>query len=210
VSTQIQIISITQQAPFSSAQANVVIHFKIVGTLPDIVQVYAADYLSPNNNGTGTKALTVKVDPKTTDYPLPPIQLIPGIPYMIHLCPRNVSNGIPDDQFDGEEWQNSCASRLFVTQTAQPSGTNESYPAPTITGAQPSPATLGAPNRIVVSWTAARAYDKYVVGWTENGIERQPVEPKESPAKVQPQRLARGRFLPRLLARSIRSTSTAA
>lgn len=142
--------------------------------MPNFVQIYAA----PAGGGIGSAQLVADVDVKSsqTDYDQV-ITLYAGVYYAIYVCPRTGSKTAPNDLNDGQYWEGFCQMKYITTQ--KPSTPPVTLPPPSAPQLTPQPANLTNGNRIVVSWASSYNYDKYVVGWTQDGIEMQPQDIKQ-------------------------------
>jgi hypothetical protein len=151
----------------AGAQVQAVVHFDILGILPDKVQIYAV-----NAAGAGLGALIDTVDINTPESVYDEsISLAAGFYYTVHACPRTETNGVLDEKIDDVDWPDYCAAYVIITQ-ATSSGDGKPAP-PTISNLDPEPATLQQQNRIAVTWSSSTPCFKVQIGWTENGIEMQ-------------------------------------
>ena len=147
-----------------SAPATVQIDFRVLGILPDLVQIYASgvsgqlgsliqelDMQSPENTYTTT------------------ITLAAGTAFVIGLCPRTKTGGVLDDTMDGQPWETFCTFSPFTTQAPPGPPPHPKLPAPTIGAIEPHQATLTAESRIDVHWTGSSQFDLYHFMWMEQG-----------------------------------------
>ena len=156
---------VAQVPPYSASSANVQVNYELLGIPPDKVQIYAE-----NAAGTGPANLVDEsdVDPNnigtvtSTD-----VQLEAGTYYTIYACPRTETDGMLDDQTDGEYWETYCQSGVVVTQVA-PTSTKAGSP-PIISMLTPEPATIENGNRIVVNWASDSVVYKIQISWSEDG-----------------------------------------
>ncbi len=161
---QIQITGITQVPPITATTAKVKVSFTVSGG--NFVQIYAA----PAGGGVGSGELvaTVSIVPKQTQYDQT-VNLPAASFFAIYACPRTGSKTTPDDYTDGQPWDTYCAMQYFTTQgkeTVPPS-----MPPPQIVEVIPQPASVNLGNSIKVIWSSTKSYDKYVVGWSQNGTQ---------------------------------------
>jgi hypothetical protein len=155
--------SLKQVPPITAGTATLNLTFKISGSLPSFVQVYA---LVPG----AAKATPVKIVPmiyNQSEYSVP-IQVAAGAYLVIYACPRDGPLNSPDDTTAGVYWETACAAAYTVTKTVPPK--TETLDPPVIDAFVPYPANLNQPNRITVMWSSATSYDKYVLGWLQDGI----------------------------------------
>ncbi len=165
MSFQLEWVSLQQIKPFKPDGAQLLIQFRVLGELPDYVQVYAVNYGETTPSGLADLKGTVKFDT-----PGPIYSSIIGVEaaafYTIWLCPRSGEQESPDDQIDEQYWESFCVGQTIVTQSVElPPNQRQ---APTITAIDAEPATLTQPDRITVKWTS-QPYDKFLIWWTQNG-----------------------------------------
>jgi hypothetical protein len=155
---------ISQQTPFSNNSSSVVVRFSIVGDLPNFVQVYA----NTGNIGSvdlGNLKCLVPLNSSTTNYSCLIDHLIPGLIYIIGICPRTGALPNLDEKINDDSWEGYCHWKTLSTQGTNPSvGTVEHHP-PTIVGFDVRFATISTPQAVHVTWKAAETYLKYHLGW---------------------------------------------
>jgi hypothetical protein len=160
---QLVLRGLKQVPPTTDTTATIQISFDLLGILPDIVQIYA-------ENAAGTDpanlADTIDINPTENQY-TEDFTLLAGTYYTIYACPRTKTNGVLDDQIDGEYWETYCVSSAIVTQEPATSGGN--LPPPIISKLDPEPATITQGNSITVTWSSSVPYFKIHIGGTENG-----------------------------------------
>jgi len=165
----LSIESLKQVPPITAGTATLNLTFKISGSLPSFVQVYA---LVPGAD-MATPVKTVPMVYNQNEYSVP-VQVAAGAYLVIYACPRDGPLNLPDDDTDGVYWESACAAAYTVTKTVAP--TTQTLDPPVIDAFVPYPANLNQPNRITVMWSSATSYDKYVLGWYQNGIPSDPTK----------------------------------
>src|SRR4051794_14664678 len=106
----IGIRSIGQAQPIASP-ASIQVDFTVFGILPDKVQVYAGGVSEELSR------LVDEVDmtPPEIDY-TSSFQLASGTAFVLHLCPRTTTDGVPDDKIDEQFFESFCTRMPFTTQ----------------------------------------------------------------------------------------------
>ena len=160
MATNIKINSIKQLQPIS-APASVQIDFVVLGILPDIVQIYASGV----SGQVGSLVDKVDINPPENTYGTI-VTLAAGTAFFISLCPRTLTNGVPDDKMDDKDWQTFCSMVPFTTQ-APPPPVHPKQPAPKIGSVEPHQVTLHNPGKIDVHWNATTNFDLYHFMWME-------------------------------------------
>jgi len=156
----IQIVDIKQVPPITSTTASVSVKFKILGSPPDLVQIYAA-----RSNEGRDFVDEVEVKPNRQDYEKV-LTLLAGAIYTIVVCPRTVSNSVLDDSIEGVYWESHCQSGR-VTTVAHEEPTPPPPPpkaVPTITHVETLPATLKRKNQIKIVWSSVK-FEYFIVKW---------------------------------------------
>ncbi|MDA4118449.1 MAG: hypothetical protein OK455_08920 [Thaumarchaeota archaeon] len=163
----LDITGLKQVPPIVAGTATLNLTFKISGDLPSFVQVYA---LVPG----AAKATPVKIVPmiyNQNEYSVP-VQVAAGAYLVIYACSRDGPMNLPDDTTGGEYWESACAAAYIATKTVAP--LTQKLDPPVIDAFVPYPANLNQPNRITVMWSSATSYDKYVLGWYQDGVPSDP------------------------------------
>jgi hypothetical protein len=139
------------QVNYTAPTCAVNVAFNIGGPHEDIdsVQVYAIPagpaYPSP---GLGNVVDDVDLYMNQFEYATT-VQLPAGTSMTIGLCPRSETEGVLDDQIDGQYWETFCIFRqLTTTLNAGPGN-----PQVTVTSIQPF--TLNNPNQITIAWSGS-------------------------------------------------------
>jgi hypothetical protein len=120
------ILSIAQTSTTNNGTvANVVIEYNIQGPLTevDFVQLYAvsAAAADPSIVSPADFVQDFDVTPPEPSY-TKTFQLAAGSIYTIFLCPRTGSQDDPDDEINGDYWEDSCVFKTFATTAPGPSG----------------------------------------------------------------------------------------
>ncbi len=162
MATNILVQNIFQVKPLTSP-ASVRIDFKVIGLLPDIVQIYASGV----SGGIGSFVEQVDISPPENTYN-ESIELASGTAFLIHLCPRNKGdNGQLDDQMNDMDWQAACTVVPFTTQSPPDPQPRPKPPTPSIGSIEPRQATLHDLGRIDVHWSGSPQFDLYHFMWSE-------------------------------------------
>ncbi|MCL5067733.1 MAG: hypothetical protein M1368_05195 [Thaumarchaeota archaeon] len=109
----------------------------------------------------------------------PVVTVYPGMYYAIYVCPRTGPKNEPDNQTDGQNWGSYCVRAYIVTKNLSSTSEETLYP-PVIDKLDPQPATVNQSNHITVTWSSSTSYDKYVVGWTQDGVDMAPQDINQS------------------------------
>lgn len=155
----IQIIDIKQVPPVTSTTASVSVKFKILGSPPDLVQIYASRSREGWDLVDG-----VEVEPNRQDYENV-LTLLAGAFYTIHVCPRTLSNGVLDDYIEGVSWESYCqVGRITTVAHEEQTPPPPPKPVATITSVETFPATLKRKNQIKIAWSSVK-YEYFIVKW---------------------------------------------
>jgi hypothetical protein len=139
------------------------IDFKVIGFLPDVVQIYASGV----SGDTASFIEQVDMSPPENTYN-ESIELASGTAFFIHLCPRNKDDsGQFDGQMNGMAWEAACAVVPFTTQAPPGPPPRPKPPSPSITTIELHQATLRAAGRIDVHWAGSAQIDLYHFMWSE-------------------------------------------
>ena len=153
----INIRGINQARPIASP-ASMQIDFTVLGILPEKVQIYAGGV----SGGLSRLVDEVDMTPPEIDYSSS-FQLAGGTAFVIHLCPRTTTDGVPDDKIDDQFFESFCTRTTLTTLAPPPPGPRPKPPAPRITSLDPHQATLHDEGDIVAHWTAVTNFDQYHV-----------------------------------------------
>jgi hypothetical protein len=171
-------VHLTQQEPFSLPHAKVLVTFDVQGILPDVVQILAQEAGSQPANPVYAE-FKEEVDIAS---PNPEggaiIELQAGNAFDIWLCPRDKTGDVPDEEYDGEYWQDACVYGGKIT-TQVPQAPSGNISKPVITAIERHPATLNGDNSITISWVSS-PYDKFLIWWAMPGLSLQQGEVDES------------------------------
>jgi hypothetical protein len=167
MTTQFTNIKIVQQQPYALPTSKVQVSFTLVGTAPNLVQIYAQQAGSQAGNLIAQQIAATITWKASTPTVSTTISLQAGSAYSIYLCPRNETSGTLEDQYNGGYWEASCTLAGNIT-TKVPDGTVAPATKPVISKIDPEPATLTGDNSFTVSWTSTQ-YDKFLVWWTIDG-----------------------------------------
>ncbi len=154
----------TSQAHPITSPASIQIDFTVLGILPDKVQVYEGGV----SGGLSRLVDEVDMTPPEIDYSSS-FQLPGGTAFVIHLCPRTTTDGIPDDKLDEQFFESFCTRTALTTLAPPPPGPRPKPPAPRITSLEPHQATLHDEGDIVAHWTAVTNFDQFHVIAGETG-----------------------------------------
>ena len=162
MSAVVVVNSISQAKPIVSP-ASIQIHFTVLGILPDKVQIYAG--------GLGGEPAILKAEVKMqspeNSYTTT-IKLAGGTVFLIHLCPRTSTDGMPSDKIEDQYFETFCTQLRFTTQAPPfppPPGRPRS---PVISSIEANQATLHDEANIVVGWTRLDPSDKFHFMWTDS------------------------------------------
>ncbi len=151
--------------------ANVAITYNIEGptTEVDFVQLYAVNAAAADTSSVGASNFVQDFDvtpPQFSYYQQ--VQLSAATIYTLFLCPRTGSQDNPDDDFNGEYWEGSCAFTQITTTTSSPTGTGAMVP-PKIITVVPQPAKVNQGNSIAIAWATPSVYQKFQIAPTYDG-----------------------------------------
>jgi hypothetical protein len=156
-----------QLKPYTLPNAKVQISFNLTGLPPDIVQVYAQEAGSqPANLNAATLVGTIDWQTPNPEG-LITVEVQAGSAFTFWLCPRNETDGVPDNQYADDYWEVSCTNAGSLT-TKVPQTQIDQPTKPVIVKTVNEPATLNADASITISWVSS-SYDKFLVWWTVNG-----------------------------------------
>jgi hypothetical protein len=152
------------------ATATMAITYNIEGpqTEVDFVQLYAVNAAAADASLVGAANFVQYFDVT----PLDPqyhqqFQLAAGTIYTLFLCPRSGSQENPDEQFNGEFWEDSCVSIQVTTKTTPPTGTG--LVPPKIISVVPQPTRVNQGNSIAIAWTTPSVYQQFQIAPTYDG-----------------------------------------
>jgi hypothetical protein len=160
---------ISQTGTVANGKGQAKVSFTLSGDMPKFVQIYAAP--AGGSVGSASLVLAVNVQSSQTQYD-ETISLPANVYYAVYVCPRTGSQQEPDDQTDGQSWESYCAVGYITIKSNAPSA--EPLVPPVITVLNPEPATMQHDNQIAVLWSSPTQYNKFVLGWTQNGVDMQP------------------------------------
>lgn len=162
---QLTNIVISQDPPIERLRAKVLVKFNVYGIIfPDsVVQFYAAGASDPS---LGIYLDDLELSQNEHFGYSTILDLDAATVYQIHLCPRTVTDGTPDNYIEGEYWDTFRTAVAFTTQgtSATPPGP---FSAPTISSVFPRQATLHDGASVLVGWTSSELFDKYHFMWTD-------------------------------------------
>ena len=163
--SNVQITLVTQVATSSDGStATVGVSYQIQGPPPDFLQLYAVNAASADPSAAVQSNWVADFD--LSGYQQ--IQLAAGTIYTLLLCPRTGTQDNPDQQFNGEYWEDSCAVYNFTTTTAGPPSGSGMVP-PKIISVSSQPAKVNQGNSITINWSSPSTYQKFLIANTYNG-----------------------------------------
>ncbi|MEA2600039.1 MAG: hypothetical protein QOF89_1031 [Acidobacteriota bacterium] len=166
----VNVTRISQAEPIASP-ASIQINFTVLGILPDVVQVFAGGV----SGEIGKIVDQVDMSPPEIEY-TSSFELAGGTAFLIHLCPRTVTNGVLDDRIDDQPFESFCTRLPFTTKAPPLPTARPKPPAPRINSLEPHQATLQSEGSILARWTAVTNFDQYHVIFEETNGRRGEVE----------------------------------
>ena len=155
-------IRISQIPPIETLTAKVLVTFDVFGPiLPDtVVQIYASGRSDTISEADFKKA----VDLNTTDVSYTAtLDLQAGTAFLFHLCPRTVTDGVPDPIIDGQSFEAFCTFNIpFTTKALQPPAPPPPVPGP--------PPVSGAPDIVKNLRADVVSFSHIKLTWHVGGV----------------------------------------
>jgi hypothetical protein len=173
----LSLTGLSQTGTVTNGKGQAKVSFQLSGDMPKFVQIYAAP--AGGSVGSASLVLAVNVPSSQTQYD-ETITLPADVYTAVYVCPRTGSQQQPDDETDDQPWETYCAVGYITVKSKAAPPAGPLVP-PVITVLNPAPATMQHGNQITVLWSSPTQYDKFVLGWTQNGVDMQPQDLPSSP-----------------------------
>ncbi len=162
---QVAFVSVEQKTE-TTPTCSVDVTFEVFGEhgSASVVQVYATNLAGMNGIGELMDTVAINESSKYTSH----LNLAAGTIYSLGLCPRHITSGVLDDQFEGDYWEASCVYQNFATQAPE---SHSKKPSPLVSIRQARPKTLHDDNRLDISWVVPswsdgdNSYHAFNVRW---------------------------------------------
>lgn len=107
---QVAFVSVEQRTETTPA-CSLDVTFEVFGehSSASVVQVYATNLAGMNGIGELMDTVAINESSKYTSH----LNLAAGTIYSLGLCPRHITSGVLDDQFEGDYWDASCVYGKF-------------------------------------------------------------------------------------------------
>jgi hypothetical protein len=158
----VQFTNLRQVPPFDPVTAKVQVGFRILGPeVPDRVEIYAS--VDPGKRGTLVDSVEISTPDPSGDSL---VDVPAGKLVSILLCPRTVTNGVLDDEIDGQPFEVFCVVNTLTTKASDPGSTQHPNPPPppTITSMTSRQFTLHERSSFFISWSSEQC-DNYHLSW---------------------------------------------